>query len=120
MSNPKNFMDYVPRRNRNYQYEVDKDGKVTILVKWTGPYHKIATVLFKKPEVSRIDLDEIGSWVWLAMDGHKTVYDLSREDENVVMYTCYYQMTALGSVKMRYFVCADLVSGPLIVDGGGK
>ncbi len=69
MSDPKNFMDYVPRRNRNYQYEVDKDGKVTILVKWTGPYHKIATVLFKKPEVSRIDLDEIGSWVWLAMDG---------------------------------------------------
>ena len=79
MSNPKNFMDYVPRRNRNYQYEVDKDGKVTILVKWTGPYHKIATVLFKKPEVSRIDLDEIGSWVWLAIDGHKTVYDLSKE-----------------------------------------
>ena len=49
-----------------------------------------------------------------------SIYDLSREDENVVMYTCYYQMTALGSVKMRYFVCADLVSGPLIVDGGGK
>lgn len=79
MSKQKNFMDYVPRRNKNYQYEVDKDGKVTILVKWTGPYHKIATVLFKKPEVSRIDLDAIGSWVWLAMDGHKTVYDLSKE-----------------------------------------
>lgn len=79
MSKQKNFMDYVPRQNKNYQYEVDKDGKVTILVKWTGPYHKIATVLFKKPEVSRIDLDAIGSWVWLAMDGHKTVYDLSKE-----------------------------------------
>ena len=79
LSKQKNFMDYVPRRNKNYQYEVDKDGKVTILVKWTGPYHKIATVLFKNPEVSRIDLDAIGSWVWLAMDGHKTVYDLSKE-----------------------------------------
>ena len=79
MSKQKNFMDFVPRRNKNYQYEVDKDGKVTILVKWTGPYHKIATVLFKKPEVSHVDLDAIGSWVWLAMDGHKTVYDLSKE-----------------------------------------
>lgn len=49
-----------------------------------------------------------------------SVYDLSREDENVVMYTCYYQQTALGSVKMRFFVCADYVSGPMIVDGGGK
>jgi hypothetical protein len=46
------------------------------------------------------------------------VYDLSREDENVVLYTCYFQQTALGNVKMRFFVCADYVSGPLIVDGG--
>lgn len=46
----------------------------------------------------------------------KSVYDLAREDENVVLYTCYYQQTALGNVKMRYFVCAKYLSGPLIVD----
>ena len=50
----------------------------------------------------------------------KTVYDLGREDENVVLYTCYYQKTALGSVKMRFFVCADYVSGPMIVDRGNE
>ncbi len=48
-----------------------------------------------------------------------SIYDLAREDENVVLYTCYYQQTALGSVKMRFFVCADYVSGPMIVDWGG-
>lgn len=48
----------------------------------------------------------------------KSVYDLGREDENVVLYTCYYQRTALGSVKKRFFVCADYVSGPMIVDRG--
>lgn len=48
----------------------------------------------------------------------ESVYDLAREDENVVLYTCYYQQTALGSVKMRYFVCAEYLSGPMIVDGG--
>lgn len=47
-----------------------------------------------------------------------SVYDLSREDENLVLYTCYYQYTALGSVKRRFFVCADYVSGPMIVDKG--
>ena len=52
-------------------------------------------------------------------DAHdKTVYDLGREDENLVLYTCYYQYTALGSVKKRFFVCADYVSGPMIVDWG--
>ena len=47
-----------------------------------------------------------------------SVYDLAREDENLVLYTCYYQYTALGSVKKRFFVCADYVSGPMIVDRG--
>lgn len=79
MSKQKNFLDYVPRRNKNYDYVVSNDGTVTIHVKWKGPYHKIATVLFKKPDTSHIDLDTIGSWVWLAMDGKKTVYDLAKE-----------------------------------------
>ena len=49
-----------------------------------------------------------------------SIYDLGREDENLVLYTCYYQKTALGSVKKRFFACADYVSGPLIVDGGNS
>ena len=57
-------------------------------------------------------------YVGVHSEKDKSVYDLSREDENVVLYTCYFQQTALGNVKMRFFVCADYVSGPLIVDGG--
>ena len=49
-----------------------------------------------------------------------SIYDLGREDENLVLYTCYYQKTALGSVKKRFFVCADYVSGPMIVDWGNS
>ncbi len=47
-------------------------------------------------------------------DSDKTAYDLTREDENLVLYTCFYQRTAFGSVKKRFFVRADFVSGPLI------
>ena len=49
-----------------------------------------------------------------------SIYDLGREDENLVLYTCYYQQTSLGSVKKRFFVCADYVSGPMILDWGGR
>ncbi len=49
-----------------------------------------------------------------------SVYDLSREDENLVLYTCYYQQTEFGSVKMRYFVCADYISGPMLINGEAK
>ncbi len=59
-------------------------------------------------------------YVGVHSDKDSSVYDLGRTDENLVLYTCYFQQTALGSVKMRFFVCADYVSGPMIVDGGGK
>ncbi len=43
-----------------------------------------------------------------------SIYDLTREDENIVLYTCFYEKTSFGSVKKRFFVCADYVSGPMI------
>lgn len=49
-----------------------------------------------------------------------SIYDLADEAEKVVLYTCYYQQTALGSVKKRFFVCADYVSGPMIKDWGDQ
>ena len=75
---PKNFMDYVPRRNKNFAGDEDKNGIVTVHIKWRGPYHKIATVLFHKPSESHIELDDVGSFIWRAIDGQKTVYDLSQ------------------------------------------
>ena len=32
--------------------------------------------MFKTPEVSNIDLDEFGSFVWLSIDGKNTVFDI--------------------------------------------
>lgn len=52
--------------------------------------------------------------VFTAMANDKSAFDLTREDENLVLYTCYYEQTALGSVKKRFFVQAEYVSGPVI------
>lgn len=47
----------------------------------------------------------------------KSIYNLATSDEKIVLYTCYYEKTALGNVKKRFFACADYVSGPMIIDG---
>ena len=47
----------------------------------------------------------------------RLIYNMNRKDENLVLYTCYYEQTALGNVKKRFFVCADYFSGPLIDKG---
>ena len=67
----KNYLDFVPEKNPEIEYEADEDGIITVLIEWKGFYHKIAQKLFRRPRVSDIRLDELGSFVWNAVDGKK-------------------------------------------------
>lgn len=42
-----------------------------------------------------------------------SAYDFSREDENLILYTCY-PFDALGFTSQRFFVYARYVSGPVL------
>lgn len=45
----------------------------------------------------------------------ETAYDLTRTDENLIVYTCY-PFDALGWTDYRYLVYCEFVSGPRLVD----
>ena len=77
----KNYLDFVPEKNPEIEYEADEDGIITVLIEWKGFYHKIAQKLFQRPRVSDIRLDELGSFVWNAVDGKKDVHQISKELE---------------------------------------
>ncbi|MDF2568387.1 MAG: hypothetical protein K0R90_1843, partial [Oscillospiraceae bacterium] len=42
-------------------------------------------------------------------------YDLSQKKEQLILYTCY-PFNTLGLTSKRFFVYADKISGPQIVD----
>lgn len=73
-----NYLDYIPDRNSHYEWEINEKGMVTVIVVWTGFYHRFAQKVFKKPKFSRIELDEFGSFVWLQIDGQRTIFDISQ------------------------------------------
>lgn len=73
----KNFMDLVPICNPAYTWDADKKGIVTVHVVNKGFYNRIAQKLFHRPKVSHIALDRYGSFVWMQMDGKRTVYEIS-------------------------------------------
>ena len=77
----KNYLDFVPEKNPEIEYEADEDGIITVLIEWKVFYHKIAQKLFRRPRVSDIRLDELGSFVWNAVDGKKDVHQISKELE---------------------------------------
>ncbi|MDW8800272.1 PqqD family protein [Clostridium sp. A1-XYC3] len=66
----------------NLEYEVDKDNIVTILEKQD---HKVQNFFrklkFRIPEYKKITLDEYGSYVFLQIDGKKTIKDIGESLE---------------------------------------
>ena len=68
-----NYLDYVPMHNEDkYPFQTDDNGAVTIMVENKGVFNKIAQVVFRKPRISKIHLDDMGNFIWPYIDGTRT------------------------------------------------
>ncbi|OKZ53754.1 MAG: pyrroloquinoline quinone biosynthesis protein [Clostridiales bacterium 41_21_two_genomes] len=70
----KNYLDFIPEKNPEIEYETGEDGIITVLIEWKGFYHKLAQRFFRRPRVSEIKLDKLGTFVWNSIDDKKDVH----------------------------------------------
>lgn len=75
----KNYLEKIPMRKPEIGWSVDEQGIVTLEVENTGWANRIAQVFFKRPKVSFIHMDELGSFLWPRLDGEKNIIDLGVE-----------------------------------------
>ena len=68
-----NYLDRIPIRPERIKWSTDEDGLVTLDIENTGIFNKVAQKLFKKPKVSHVHLDKMGSFVWPLLDGEKDI-----------------------------------------------
>lgn len=68
-----NYLDFIPIMNPKNSWSQDEQGVVTIHMVHRGFYAAIAQKFFHTPRVSHIKLDEYGSFLWLRIDGEKSV-----------------------------------------------
>jgi len=71
-----NFMLYIPKKKLE-TFEVNK-GIVKLLFYHEKWIEKFARWLVKKSNVSDMELDKLGSRVWILIDGNNTVYDIGK------------------------------------------
>ena len=77
-----NYLNYKPCHNKEFPYQLEEDGNITVLVKNKGIMNRLAQKFLHKPEVSQIHLDGMGRFIWKLMDGNRTIYDIAvRVDE---------------------------------------
>ncbi len=71
----KNFLDFVPIHKIEC-CKTDEKGIITLEIVNKGIFNKIAQKLLKKPKISYIHLDEMGSFVWPYIDGKRNIYEI--------------------------------------------
>lgn len=82
MTNDKeqNLLDFVPKRLIE-RFSVDQEKNVTLQIENKGVFNFLAQKLFKKPRISYIHLDEMGSFIWLLIDGENTIERIGKDVE---------------------------------------
>lgn len=73
-----NYLEKIPMRHAHIMWSADENGIVTLDIENTGLMNRVAQKLFKKPKVSHIHLDEMGSFVWPLLDGEKNIIELGQ------------------------------------------
>ncbi len=68
-----NYLERVPVRKEGIGWSSDGEGVVTLEIENKGAFNRIAQKLFKKPKISYIHLDRMGSFVWPVIDGESTI-----------------------------------------------
>lgn len=72
-----NFLLYVPiKKHKTYE---ERKGRIFLVFHHDKLVEKLASKLFKKPRVSDLELDELGSAVWKLIDGRRTVLQITEE-----------------------------------------
>ena len=71
-----NYLEKIPCHKQGIDWSSTEDGKVTLHIENKGLLKRITQILFFKPKVSHIHLDDMGSFIWPLIDGKKSVMDL--------------------------------------------
>lgn len=72
-----NYLERCPMRASHFQWS-EEEGKISLHIENKGVFNRIAQKLFKKPKVSHVHLDEMGSFIWPLLDGEKNIIELGQ------------------------------------------
>lgn len=73
----KNYLDLIPVRAEGLAWTRDDEDIVVLEVENTGVFNRIAQKCFKRPKVTKVHMEQFGSFLWPLIDGERTVKELA-------------------------------------------
>ena len=76
-----NFLEVVPVKNPEINFTTDDNGIVTLEIENKGLMNRVFQKLLKKPKITYIHMEELGSFVWQIIDGESDITALGKKVE---------------------------------------
>ncbi|MBE6546917.1 MAG: PqqD family protein [Ruminococcaceae bacterium] len=76
-----NYLEKIPRHSTRLSWSSDEKGAVTLSIENKGLANRLAQLILRKPKISYIHLDELGSFVWPLIDGERTILSIGEAVE---------------------------------------
>lgn len=73
-----NYLEKKPICRNGLNWSKDENGNVTLEMENKGVANRIMQKLIKKPKISYIHLDEMGSFIWPLMDGERDILEIGK------------------------------------------
>ena len=67
-----NYLERIPVK-ADIKWKLQENSRVTLEIENKGMFNRMAQKFFKKPKISYVHLDEMGSFIWTLIDGEKDI-----------------------------------------------
>ncbi len=74
-----NYLEYIPVKSETINWSSDENGNVTLELENKGLFNKIAQKIFRRPKVTYIHLEEMGSFIWPCINGENNLIVIGEE-----------------------------------------
>lgn len=76
--NGENFLEYIFEHKEGLIFECSEEGEVTVDMENRGVLNRFAQRFLKQPRISHIKLEGMGSYIFMCVDGKRSVYDIGQ------------------------------------------
>lgn len=74
-----NYLEKIPCHKEGLNWSLEENGMVTINIENKGLFNRIFQLLLKKPKITYIHLEEMGSFIWPLIDGKTDILTLGEK-----------------------------------------
>ena len=72
-----NYLEFIPEKAEGLTYAVGENNIVTLEVENKGVFNRLFQLILKKPKISYIHLDDLGSFIWCHINGNNSVFEIA-------------------------------------------